>query len=86
MAASLGCFTSVGASRQSGNNLLLDEIHKPAAGVPSRMAPAILLSTVATHLFGGSAGREGTAVQMGGGLAGWIGRRLGLDAIHTRIS
>ncbi len=52
-----------------GNNLLLDEIHEPRGPVPFRMAPLVLVTTVVTHLFGGSAGREGTAVQMGGTLA-----------------
>ncbi len=51
-----------------GNNLLLERIHDPTDVVPFRMAPMILITTVATHLFGGSAGREGTAVQMGGTL------------------
>jgi H+/Cl- antiporter ClcA/PII-like signaling protein len=74
-----------GKDCERGNNLLLEEIHKPQAGVSGRLAPLILLSTVATHLFGGSAGREGTAVQMGGSLAGWFGRRLRFDTIHTRI-
>ncbi len=59
-----------GGSSERGTNLILDEIHVPAAGVPLRMAPLVLVTTLLTHLFGGSAGREGTAVQMGGGLAG----------------
>ena len=58
-----------GKSVAGGNNLLLERIHSPEGAVPFRMAPLILISTVATHLFGGSAGREGTAVQMGGSLA-----------------
>lgn len=58
-----------GKSVEAGNNLIVDEIHEPGGGVPLRMAPLILISTVVTHLFGGSAGREGTAVQMGGSLA-----------------
>ncbi|RYZ99194.1 MAG: voltage-gated chloride channel protein [Sphingobacteriaceae bacterium] len=65
-----------GQSAERGNNLIIDEIHKPGAGVPARMAPLILVTTVITHLFGGSAGREGTAVQIGGSLAnlfaGWF--------------
>jgi H+/Cl- antiporter ClcA/PII-like signaling protein len=69
---------------EDGNNLLIEEIHRPEGGVPSRLAPVILLSTIATHLFGGSAGREGTALQMGGSLAAWLSRRLGLDPLHTR--
>ncbi len=52
-----------------GNNLILEEIHDPKKTVPFSMAPLILLGTVVTHLFGGSAGREGTAVQMGASLA-----------------
>jgi H+/Cl- antiporter ClcA/PII-like signaling protein len=74
-----------GKSCEGGNNLLLEEIHKPGSGVSGRLAPLILLSTVATHLFGGSAGREGTALQMGGSLAGWFARRLRFDPMHTRI-
>jgi H+/Cl- antiporter ClcA len=69
-------FATVGRPADKGNNLILDEIHEPGGGVPLRMAPLILLTTVITHLFGGSAGREGTAVQMGGGLAGGLAKRL----------
>jgi H+/Cl- antiporter ClcA len=65
-----------GSSSERGNNLIIDEIHQPGAGVPKRMGPLILVTTVITHLFGGSAGREGTAVQIGGSLAnlfaGWF--------------
>lgn len=62
-----------GSSAEKGNNLILDEIHEPGAGVPKRMAPLILVTTVMTHLFGGSAGREGTAVQIGGSIANLFG-------------
>ena len=58
-----------GSSVERGNNLLIDEIHDPKTVVPLRMAPLILGSTVVSHLFGASVGREGTAVQMGGALA-----------------
>lgn len=73
-----------GRSVQGGNNLIMDQIHEPGGGVPVRMAPLVLLGTVATHLFGGSAGREGTAVQMGGSLASAASRLLGLDEGDTR--
>ncbi|MGC4057261.1 MAG: voltage-gated chloride channel family protein [Chitinophagaceae bacterium] len=69
-----------GKESESGNNLIIDEIHRPDKGVPPRMAPLILVSTVVTHLFGGSAGREGTAVQVGGSMAQWIGNRLKVPA------
>lgn len=52
-----------------GNNQLLEEYHRPRKVIPFKMAPLVLFGTIATHLFGGSAGREGTAVQMGGAIA-----------------
>jgi H+/Cl- antiporter ClcA len=75
----------VDKSAARGNDLILDEIHQPASGVPIRMAPLVLITTVLTHLFGGSAGREGTAVQIGGSLSGWLGKWLKLDQADTRI-
>lgn len=78
-------YATFGKSVEAGNNLILEEIHNPASGVPLRMAPLILLSTVVTHLFGGSAGREGTAVQMGGSLASGLGRLVpGLNRTDLR--
>lgn len=58
-----------GASVSKGNNQLLEEFYQPKETIPLRMAPLVLFGTLATHLFGGSAGREGTAVQMGGAIA-----------------
>ncbi|MDN3669455.1 voltage-gated chloride channel family protein [Echinicola jeungdonensis] len=58
-----------GESVVKGNNQLLDEFYRPLNPIPLRMAPLVLFGTIATHLFGGSAGREGTAVQMGGAIA-----------------
>jgi H+/Cl- antiporter ClcA len=66
----VGLYQAWGGTAERGTNLVLDEIHEPGGGVPLRMAPLVLLTTLLTHLFGGSAGREGTAIQMGGGLAG----------------
>jgi H+/Cl- antiporter ClcA len=64
---------------QAGNNLVIDTIHDEGPEIPLRMAPMVLLGTVLTHLFGGSAGREGTAVQMGASLSDWVAHRLGVD-------
>jgi len=61
-----------------GNNLLLEEIRQPRQIIPFRMAPLVLLGTLVTHLLGGSAGREGTAVQMGGSIADQFSRVLRL--------
>ncbi|HLK28827.1 MAG TPA: voltage-gated chloride channel family protein [Puia sp.] len=74
-----------GKNSDKGNNLLMDEIHQPGGGVPRRMAPLILISTIITHLFGGSAGREGTAVQMGGSIASMFGSWFGLKDMDMRI-
>ena len=77
-------YHAFGKSVVAGNNLIVDEIHQPGGGVPARMGPLVLIGTVVTHLFGGSAGREGTAVQMGGSIASQFGRLLRLDDPDTR--
>ena len=74
-----------GRSVEGGNNLLMEQIHTPGGGVPRRMGPMILLGTLITHLFGGSAGREGTAIQMGGSIASALARRLHLKPHDIRI-
>ena len=58
-----------GHAIEGGNNLIIDEFHNPSGVIPLRMAPVVLLGTIITHLVGGSAGREGTAVQMSASLA-----------------
>lgn len=78
-------YQKIGKKTEAGNNLIIDEIHEPDGGVPARMAPLVLFTTLITHLFGGSAGREGTAVQMGGGIAGLFGRWLKLNPQDLRI-
>jgi H+/Cl- antiporter ClcA len=59
----------IGGETKKGNNLLLEEHQDPQAKVPFKMAPLVFIGTLLTHLGGGSAGREGTAVQMGGAIA-----------------
>lgn len=78
-------YRSVGKSSEKGNNLILEEIHQPGAGVPAQMAPIILLTTLITHLFGGSAGREGTAVQIGGSIASLFGKWFKLNEQETKM-
>ncbi|AVR96569.1 voltage-gated chloride channel family protein [Pseudoduganella armeniaca] len=74
-----------GRAVEAGNNLLIDEIIDPTSVVPLRMAPLVLASTVISHLFGASVGREGTAVQMGGTLADQLSRLPGLNAADRRV-
>ena len=68
-----------GASVTKGNNLLLEEYENPQQPVPFKMAPLVLIGTLITHLVGGSAGREGTAVQMGGAIADQFSNWFQLD-------
>jgi H+/Cl- antiporter ClcA len=65
-----------GQSIKAGNNLVIDTIHDEGPEIPLRMAPMVLIGTVLTHVFGGSAGREGTAVQMGASITDWVSHRL----------
>ena len=78
-------YTLWGKNSEKGNNLIIDEIHKPGGGVPFRMAPLVFITTIITHLFGGSAGREGTAVQMGGSIAQVFGKWFRLKDFDIRI-
>lgn len=76
-----------GASVARGTSLVIDRARSAdtaTPAVPCRMAPMVLAGTLMTHLFGGSAGREGTAVQLSGSLVdGWL-VRLGLDGATRR--
>ncbi len=83
-----------GGRAAEGNNLILDEVHgladhlrapTPREGVPLRMAPFVLVGTVVTHLFGGSAGREGTGIQMASSLGDTFSRALRLGPEDRRI-
>jgi H+/Cl- antiporter ClcA len=71
-------YEKLGEPVRAGNNLVIDTIHDGGPEIPLRMAPLVLVGTVLTHLFGGSAGREGTAVQMGASLTDALAHRLRL--------
>jgi H+/Cl- antiporter ClcA len=75
-----------GGTAVQGNNLVIDEVNRNHSRIPLRMAPLVLLGTIVTHLFGGSAGREGTAIQMGASLADGIQRLLRLNSADRRMS
>ncbi len=74
-----------GQTITKGNNLLLDEFHVPQGGIPFKMSVFIFGSTLLTHLVGGSAGREGTAVQMGGAIAHPFKHFLKANSYPTKI-
>ena len=80
-------YTKFGKTSSAGTNLVIEEIHKPGVGIPPQLTPLIFSTTIFTHLFGGSAGREGTAVQMGASIAaqfaGWF--KLSIDDRKTLL-
>ena len=61
-----------------GTNNVIQSIYK-GEKVPTLLIPVIFVATAITHLVGGSAGREGAALQIGGGIGSKVGRLLGLD-------
>lgn len=69
----VGLYQLLRDENDTGTNLVLSAIHSNEE-IPLRMAPLIFLSTLITHLFGGSAGREGAALQIGGSIGGSLGK------------
>lgn len=74
----VGCYRLLHDEKDTGTNLVLSAIHSDEE-LPLRMAPLIFLSTLITHLFGGSAGREGAALQLGGSIGNGLGKLFRFD-------
>lgn len=74
-----------GKDVEAGNNLLLESIHEPKETIPLKMAVFVYLGTIITHLFGGSAGREGTALQMAGSLSDQLSKPLKLNKEDRKV-
>ena len=72
-------YLSYGKDSSKGNNLIIERINEGEGNIPFRMAPLVFLGTFITHLFGGSAGREGTGVQIGASICSKIGKLLKLN-------
>lgn len=75
----------LGKEVERGNNLLIETVHDPREFIRFRMAPFVLLGTVTTHLFGGSAGREGTALQMAGAIGEQFSKLCKLNGYDRKI-
>ena len=67
-----------------GTNMVIASIHS-STDVPFRMMPLIFVSTILTHLCGGSSGREGAAIQLGGSIANRLGKVMRLNANDKHI-
>ena len=77
-------YRACGMEKDRGTDLVLVAVRE-AGPLRLRTAPLIFAATALTHLCGGSAGREGAALQLGGSLAAWAGRRFRLDEKDERI-
>ncbi len=73
-----------GMDKDRGTNFILVSV-RTNEKITLKMAPLIFVSTIITHFFGGSSGREGAALQLGGSIAGKLGRVLELDEKDERI-
>ena len=73
-----------GMARDRGTNFVLIAVRENAA-LPLRTAPLVFLSTIITHLVGGSSGREGAILQIGGSISSFLGRKMHLDDKDSRV-
>lgn len=77
-------YKKCGMLENKGTDSVIDSI-RSNKGVPFALAPLIFISTVITHLFGGSAGREGAALQLGGSIGSAIGKLFRIDETDMRM-
>ena len=82
--ASVGIYTLLRQRSNRGTNEVIDAILS-GGDVSAYVSPTIFLATAITHLFGGSAGREGAALQIGSSTATLISRGLRLDRRDRRV-
>lgn len=73
-----------GLKEDKGTNQIISTLHAESR-IPFRMMPLIFVATITTHLFGGSAGREGAALQLGGSIGNKLGNWFKLNEADTRL-
>ena len=73
-----------GMTKDGGTNLVLTTVRENTS-LPLRTAPLIFVSTIITHLVGGSSGREGAILQIGGSLSSSLGKLMRLNEKDSRI-
>lgn len=74
-----------GEEKNTGTNQVISVIRTEGEEMPGRIAPLILVSTVITHLFGGSSGREGAALQFGASVGNVLGKSFKLNESDRKI-
>ena len=77
-------YSATGMEKDRGTNQVLVAVRE-GQQLKLRTAPLIFISTILTHMAGGSAGREGAALQLGGSLAAYVGRLIRLDGKDGRV-
>ena len=77
-------YSLFGGKCVKGMGLIFQVGHGEEEEIPLRLIPFTVIGTWLTHLFGGSAGREGVAVQIGATVSHWVGRRLNMVS-HSRV-
>ena len=77
-------YSALGMERDRGTNQVLIAV-RDGQQLKLRTAPLIFISTILTHMAGGSAGREGAALQLGGSLGAYVGRKIRLDVKDHRV-
>lgn len=82
--AIVGLYKLMKNEKDGGTNLVISAIHS-GDRIPLRMTPSIFISTALTHLFGGSAGREGAALQIGGSIGNALGKLFKFDEKDTHV-
>lgn len=78
-------YRSAGARVAKAHDAMFETIEQQGSGVPFAVAPLSLVSTWATHLVGGSGGREGTAMQIASSLTDSAARRLRLRSAERSL-
>ena len=83
--AIVGFYHLLKADDPKGTNRVLESISSEDETLPIKMTPLITVGTSITHLFGGSAGREGAALQIGGSIGATFARALKLGKTEVMI-
>lgn len=78
-------YSKIGKNSIKGMSLIFSTGFDEKETIPKRLVPLTMVSTWLTHLFGGSAGREGVAVQIGGTVGHAVGRKLGIRENKGKI-
>lgn len=76
--AIIGLYNKIGKNSIKGMSLIFDTAHGSEETIPKRLVPLTILTTWMTHLFGGSAGREGVAVQIGASISHAFSKKINI--------